>query len=161
MAIWPSEEWMALYRDAINASPEYRTAAADWEGAIVYVFDPEPDKGLAGEVWGYFDLWHGECRSARQITPEESADAKFVIRAPYSVWKKVMKKELDPLRAVMQGKLRMKGDMATVMRYMKATQALNEIAAGVPAEFLDELPTETIRELAAQGLPVVVPAGRT
>lgn len=160
MAIWPSEEWMALYKDAINASGEYRAAAPDWEGALAYVFDPEPDKGLIEEVCGYFDLWHGECRDARQVSVDEASDAKMIIRAPYSVWKRVMKKELDPMKAVMQGRLRLKGDMALAMRYVRATQVLNDIASEIPTEFLDELPAETIRELAAQGQPVAVPTDR-
>ena len=160
MAIWPSEEWMQEYKDAINASPEYRDAAPDWEGALAYVFDAEPDKGLLEEVCGYFDLWHGECRDARQVPVADAADAKFVIRAPYSVWKKVMKKEIDPMKAVMQGRLRLKGDMALAMRYVRATQVLNDIASEVPTEFLDELPDEKILELAAQGQPVGVPTNR-
>ncbi len=161
MAYWPSEEWMSLFKDAINASPEYKAAAANWEGTMAYVFQAEPDKGLLEDVCGFFDLWHGECRDARQIPVEDAATAAFVITAPYSIWKQVMKRQLDPIKAIMQGKMRMKGDLPTVVRNTKAAQVLNEVAGTVPSEYLDELPSEAIEELAAQGLPVRVPPGRS
>jgi hypothetical protein len=58
----------------------------------------------------------------------------------------------------MQGRLKMKGDLAKAMRYTKATMILNELATQVPdTEFLDELPKERLQALAAEGLPVSVP----
>jgi putative sterol carrier protein len=158
MPIWPSEEWQEEYRRLINESEAYREAAHDWEGVVVYHFQAEPDKGLAEDVYGWFDLWHGECREAKQVTAAEAEQAEFVVSAPYSTWKQVLKRELDPMRAVMQGRLKMKGDLPKAVRYTKATIVLNDIGASVPdTEFLDELPKERLQELKDQGLPVAVP----
>ena len=158
MPVWPSDEWTEEYVRLINTSSEYREAAHDWEGSVVYHFEAEPEKGLAGDVYGFFDLWHGECREGKQVTAEEAAQADFVISAPYSTWKQIAKKELDPMKALMQGRLRMKGDLSKAVKYTKATLILNELATQVPdTEFLDELPKERLQELADQGLPVVVP----
>lgn len=158
MAVWPSEEWMAEYRDLINASPEYREAAHDWEGAVVYHFQAEPDKGLAEDVYGWFDLWHGECREARQVTADEAAGAEFVVSAPYTRWKQVIRKEVEPMRAVMQGHLKLKGDLPKAVRYTKASMVLQDLATKVPdTEFLDELPRERLLELREEGQPVAVP----
>ena len=158
MAVWPSEEWNDEYVKAINASPEYREAAHDWEGVVVYRFEAEPDRGLAEDVYGWYDLWHGECREGKQVGAEEAERADYVISAPYSTWKQIVKKELDPMKALMQGKLKMKGDLARAVRYTKATLILNDIAANIPdTEFLDELPKERLQELKDQGQPVVVP----
>ena len=157
MAVWPSEEWMAVYRDRINESAEYREAAHDWEGAVVYHFQAEPDKHLGEDVYGLFDLWHGECREARRVTAEEASGAQFLISAPYSVWKQVMKKEIEPIRALMQGRLKMKGDLAKAVRYTKASLLLQDIAASVPdTEFLDELPRERLEQLRDEGEPVAI-----
>jgi putative sterol carrier protein len=158
MPIWPSEEWSQAFCELINQSAEYREAAHDWEGAVVYHFQAEPDKGLAEDVYGYFDLWHGQCRGARQVTAEEASGAEFVVSAPYSTWKQVVRKELDPMRAVMQGRLKLTGDLPKAMRYTKATMVLNDLATGIEGtEFLDELPRERLQELKDQGLPVSVP----
>lgn len=158
MAVWPGEEWMAEYRDLINQSAEYREAAHDWEGVVVYHFQAEPDKGLGEDVYGWFDLWHGECRDAKQVPAEDALKAEFVVSAPYSRWKQVIRKELEPMRAVMQGHLKLKGDLPKAVRYTKASMVLQDIATKVPGtEFLDELPRERLLELQKEGLPVVVP----
>ena len=158
MPVWPSDEWVEEYRDAINESDEYREAARDWEGAVVYHFQAEPDRNLAEDVYGWFDLWHGECREAKQVPAEEASGAEFVVSAPYSIWKQVLTKELEPMKAVMQGRLKMKGDLAKAVRYTKASMVLQDIAARIPGtEFLDELPPERLQELKDAGLPVVVP----
>ena len=158
MPVWPSEDWMADYSKLINSSPEYREAAHDWEGVVVYHFQAEPDKGLAEDVYGWFDLWHGECREAKQVTEEEATGAEFIVTAPYSRWKQVIRKEIAPMKAVMQGHLKLKGDLPKAVRYTKASMVLQEIATRVPdTEFLDELPRERLLELREEGQPVAVP----
>ena len=139
MAEFPSEEWLKLYVERINASNEYREAAATWEGDVCYVFEPEPDRGVPLEIWSWLDLWHGACRGARyDIPPEEGARAKFVIRAPYSRWKEVINEELNPVKGMMQGKLKLTGDMPTIVRHVRAAEELVNIAGSVPTEFVDE-----------------------
>jgi len=124
MPVFPSEEWLT---------------AASWEGDLAYVFEREPDKGLPDDVWVWIDLWHGKCRGARQNVPQEEGEkAKFIIRAPYSRWKEVIKGELDPIKGMMQGKLKLKGDLPTLVRYNRAATELVNIAASVPTEFIDE-----------------------
>jgi putative sterol carrier protein len=138
MAVFPSREWTEIYVDRINASAEYREAAASWEGDVCFVFEADPDVGVE-ETWAWFDLWHGACREWRyDITPDEGGQAKFLIRAPYSRWKDVINKELDPIKGMMQGKLKLKGDLPTLVRYVKAANELVNLAGTVPTEFVDE-----------------------
>jgi len=139
MPLFPSEEWFDAYVERVNASAEYREAAATWEGDICYVMESEPDKGVPDEVWAWLDLWHGECRGVKfNLSAEEGSQAKFIIRAPYSRWKEVINKELDPVKGMMQGKLKLKGDLPTIVRYVKAANELVNLAASVPTEFVDE-----------------------
>ncbi len=138
MPRFPSEEWMAEYVDRINASEDYKAAAETWEGDVAYVIEAEPDKGVAEDVWAYLDLWHGECREGRMTSADEGEKAAYVIRAPYSRWKEVIKKELDPVKGMMQGKLKLKGDLPTILKYLKAANELVNLAASVPTEFADE-----------------------
>ena len=138
MPLFPSEEWLKEYVDRINQSPEYKEAAATWEGDVAYVFEPEPDKGVEEEIWAWLDLWHGECRDGKIVDPSEGEKASFIIRAPYSRWKEVIRKELDPVKGMMQGKLKLKGDLPTIIRYVKAANELVNVAQTVPTEFVDE-----------------------
>ena len=72
------------------------------------------------------------------MSPEEGEKAKFIIRAPYTRWKEVIRKELDPVKGMMQGKLKLRGDLPTIVRYVKAANELVNLAASVPTEFVDE-----------------------
>jgi putative sterol carrier protein len=138
MARFPSEEWLAEYVRQINASESYRDAAETWEGDVAYVIEAEPDRGVAEDVWAWLDLWHGTCRDGKLVSPEEGERARFVIRAPYSRWKEVIKRELDPVKGMMQGKLKLKGDLPTIVKYVKAANELVNVAQTVPTEFSDE-----------------------
>ncbi|MGZ4212661.1 MAG: SCP2 sterol-binding domain-containing protein [Actinomycetota bacterium] len=139
MPVFPSEEWLTEYVERINGSKEYAEAAATWEGDLSYVFEREPDMGVPDDVWVWIDLWHGKCRGAKYGVPEEEGDkARFIIRAPYSRWKEVIRKELDPIKGMMQGKLKLKGDMPTIVRYVKAANELVNIAGSVQTQFVDE-----------------------
>jgi putative sterol carrier protein len=141
VAVFPSDEWISIYEDRINGSLEYRQAAATWEGAVAFVFEAEPDRGVPTDLCAYLDLWHGECREAKMLGPDEGQRAPYVIRAPYSRWKEVVRGDLDPVKGMMQGKLKLQGDLAMIVRYVRAANELVHLTMQVPTEFLDERPT--------------------
>ncbi|MFB3738006.1 MAG: SCP2 sterol-binding domain-containing protein [Candidatus Velamenicoccus archaeovorus] len=143
MALFPSDEWLAIYVERINASADYREAAADWEGDVSFVFEAEPDRNVPEDLWAWLDLWHGTCRSGRMVLPEEGARAAYIIRAPYSRWKEVLAGDLDPVKGMMQGKLKLEGDLPTIIRYVRAANELVRLTMRIPTEFRDGLPAET------------------
>ena len=139
MPVFPSEDWLTEYVEQINSSKEYEEAASSWEGDLSYVFEREPDKKVPDDVWVWIDLWHGKCRGAKYaVSQDEGEKARFIIRAPYSRWKEVIRKELDPIKGMMQGKLKLKGDLPTIVRYVKAANELVNIAGSVQTQFVDE-----------------------
>ncbi|HEX6330589.1 MAG TPA: SCP2 sterol-binding domain-containing protein [Actinomycetota bacterium] len=144
MALFPSQEWLTIYRDRVNQSAEYRQAAATWEGAVAFVFEAEPDHGVPEDLFSLLDLWHGECRAATMLRPGETGDAPYVIRAPYSRWKEVLRGDLDPVKGMMQGKLKLQGDLAMIVRHVRAANELVHLTTQVPTEFLDELPAADV-----------------
>jgi putative sterol carrier protein len=138
VARFPSEEWFAEFVCHINASEEYRDAAARWEGDVSLVFEAEPDKGVPADVWGWLDLWHGRCREGRLVPAEEGAAARFIVRAPYSRWKDIIRGKLDPVKGILQGKLKLRGDLPMILRYVRAANELVHLSSEVPTEFADE-----------------------
>ena len=136
MAEFPSEDWLNEYVNRINASPEYREASATWEGDVAFVFEAEPDKGVPEDIWAWLDLWHGECRGARMITAEEGETSAYGIRAPYSRWREVVLGDLEPVKAMVQGKLKLRGDLANIVRHVRAAKELVHLTTLVPTEFL-------------------------
>src|ERR1044071_9205979 len=138
MAMFASQAWFEAFRTEINASDHYREAAADWGGDIAFRIVAEPDRKVPRDLWGYLDLWHGACRDARAIDAGEGDGAAYTLTAPYSRWKDVVQGELDPIKAMMQGKLRVRGDLPTIVRYVKAANELVRLTGSVDTEFPDE-----------------------
>lgn len=141
MPLFPSEEWLAEFREVVNSSDEYADAAATWEGDLVFVYEKEPDKGVPDDVYAWLDLWHGTCRDAALLSgPDDprATGAQFTITAPYSRWKSVMKKEIEPVKAMMQGKLKVRGDLPTIVRHVRASNVLTDLTTQVDTQFVDE-----------------------
>lgn len=138
MPRFPSPEWLDAYKEAINASEVFRAAGADWEGDVTYVIEAEPDKGVPLDACGWFDLYHGACRDAKAVTADEGERARFVIRAPYSMWKDVILGRVEPIKGMTQGKLKLSGDLPTVKEHRDAVRALVQLAGSIDTEFPDE-----------------------
>jgi putative sterol carrier protein len=135
---FPREGWFQALSDRIDGSDAYRLAAHDWEGDIAFVIEADPERGVPDDVWGYLDLWHGTCRSGSVVTQERGEQAEFVISATYRRWKDVVRGDLDPVRAMMQGKLRVRGDLPKILRYVQAAHELVAVCGTVPTRFPDE-----------------------
>jgi putative sterol carrier protein len=135
---FPSDEWIAEFKKEINANEEYKKAATTWEGVVVLIFNADPAIGLTEDFIAWVDLWHGECREIKKVTLEEAQKAPYVIRGTYANWKQVVQGRLGPVKGMMQGKLKLKGDLPTIVKYVKASDELVKCAAKVPSEFLDE-----------------------
>ena len=137
--IFPSVEWMEEYKKQINASEGYKKAAANWTaGVVALVISAKPEIGINEDFGMWLDLHQGVCRDAKKVSLEEAQKAPFCIISDYARWKQVIKKELEPVKGMMQGKLRLKGDLPTIVRYVKAAQELVECTTRIETKFLDE-----------------------
>lgn len=130
---FPSDQWIKAMMEDLNHSSSYEEAAKNWEGDFVFVI--EPGGKLDKPVMLYMDLWHGKCRNAYQIPDGEVVNSAFRLSGPVAVWKKVMTKQLDPMQAMMTGQLKLTGNMAMVMRNVRAAKELVESCTRIPTDF--------------------------
>ena len=138
---FPSPEWVAAYKDAINANPEYKKAGKDWtHGVVAMVVKAEPGLGIEEDQAMWLDVDQGTCRDCKLIPAKEAEEkAPFVVMASYAQWKSVIKKEIDPTKALMQGKLKLtKGHMPTMVKHVNASKQLVESTTRVPTKFRDD-----------------------
>lgn len=133
-----SAEWAHQFKDEINRSTIYRQAAKGWKWTVGLVVEAEPDRQFPEAKGIVMDLFDGEARDIRVGTAEEARACDFVITAPYSRWKQVATKELDATRGMLQGKLKLKGDLPTIVRYTKASQEMTECTTRVPVSWPDD-----------------------
>ena len=131
--VFSSGEWIEEFQLALLTSADYQKVAADWEGAFYFVITP--DRYFDEEVIYYVDLWHGKCREACLVKHPSQFSPAFRLEATDANWKAVIEGKLDPIRGMMTRKIGVKGDMAKIMRYVKAAQELVKCATSVPTEF--------------------------
>jgi putative sterol carrier protein len=138
--IFPSDEWASAYKDALNGSAAYKAAGKDWtHGVVAMVVKADPALGIPEDTAMWLDVDRGECRDCKLIPAAKAEAAGFVIVADYARWKSVIKKELDPIKGMMQGKLKLtKGHMPTIVKYVQSSRELVETTSKVPTKFRDE-----------------------
>ncbi len=130
MVRFPSEEWIKRFKEELNRNAAYAEAAKDWEGDFLFVV--EPDAGLPHEIVFYIDLWHGKCREALLLTARRHA--QFVFKGPYLHWRKVIARQLDPLRGLIRGMFTVEGDSRVILEQAKAAQELVNTACLIDVE---------------------------
>jgi putative sterol carrier protein len=131
--LFATETWIKCFHAEVNKSEAYRQAARTWEGDFYFVVEPEGS--LTEPVYMYMDLWHGESREAFIAQDPSMKSPEFVISAPVSTWKDVIELRLDPMKGLMIKKLKLKGNMAKIMRAVKAANELVRCTTHVPTEF--------------------------
>jgi putative sterol carrier protein len=132
---FPSDAWVKALMAEINKSTVYAEAAKNWEGDFVFVV--EQVDGKSQPVWLYMDLWHGQCREAGELADEAAKTAAFRLSGPGVTWKKVLLKQLDPIQGMMTGQIKVKGNMAALMKNIKAAKELVACCTLVPTSFLE------------------------
>jgi len=134
--LFGTDEWIKAFMEEVNKSEAYGKAASDWEGDFYFVI--APDKMYDHVAIYYLDLWHGKCRDARLVADESEFSPAFRLETSDVNWKAIIEKRLDPIQGMMTRKLKLKGNMAKIMRYVKAAQELVNCATRVPTEFPPE-----------------------
>ena len=138
---FPSEEWVSAYKDAINANDAYKTAGKSWtHGVVAMVVKADPALSLPEDLAMWLDVDSGACRDCKLLPASEAREkAPFVVEASYAQWKQVIKREIDPTKALMQGKLKLtKGHMPTMVKHVNASKQLVVSTSSVPTKFRDE-----------------------
>ena len=130
---FPSDAWVKAMMIDLNESSAYLEAAKNWEGDFFFVV--EPGGTLEKPVTLYMDLFHGKCRDAFEATDPDAQKPAFRLSGPVAAWKKVMTKKLDPMQAMMTGQLKLSGNMAIVMRNVRAAKELVESCTRIDTLF--------------------------
>lgn len=127
---FPSAEWAAAYRKALNENAAYKEAAAAWVGDILLLVRPKDANAPAPGV--HLELAHGECSAATYHADARSVSSEFVYEGTTENWARLMRHEVDPVKAIMDGTFRVKGNLLKLMRFTKAAKELVDTASRVP-----------------------------
>ena len=129
----PSDEWIKEFGRLVNSSKAYEESAKDWEGDFIFVM--EADEAMPKTAYFFVGLFHGKSPDTAMIESESAREAQFTLTAAFSTWRKIIEGKLDPIQAIMTGKLKLKGNLAKVLRYPKSAKELVNCVKQVPTEF--------------------------
>ena len=132
-----TDAWAAALVSEINASSEYRNAAAKWgdgwNGNVLLVFDA--DATLPKTHALFIEMAKGACSGASFVHGVAHPGAGFGLRAPFSVWKDVLGRKTLAATAILTGKMKVEGDRMTLLKHTAAHRALVACAAALDTEF--------------------------
>jgi release factor glutamine methyltransferase len=135
--LFPSDSWAAAYKQAINDNAKYRTAGRDWKyGALAMIVRRDAALGIDRELAVFLDVHEGECRDCRMVDVDAAHEAPYVVVADYVEWKNVIRKRLDPIRGLMEGRLDLvKGNLPTLVKHVRSSKELVETTSMVDSKF--------------------------
>ena len=125
---FPSLEWTQALRTALNTDRRYREEGKAWKfGSVAMIVRADSSQGLDRDVGIILDVHEGECRDARCAEGEsDPADAEFVIVGNYARWREVIEGHLDPIKGLMEGKLKLaRGHLPTIIRFVESSRRID------------------------------------
>jgi putative sterol carrier protein len=122
-----TEEWASAVTEALNSSDEFKQAASGQNVKLQQVVTGAP----AGDTNYYFVLDGG----AATVALGELEDAEATLTQDYDTSVAIMKAELNPQNAFMQGKLKISGNMMKLMQLQGVFNAMPKAAASVDVEY--------------------------
>ena len=129
--------WAEALVAEINASSEYRNAAAKWgdgfNGNVVLVFDADDTQKATHAL--LVELAMGACHGASFVPGVSHPTAGFGLRAPFGVWRDVLSRKTLAATAILTGKMKVEGDKMTLLKHTAAHRALVACAAALDTEF--------------------------
>jgi putative sterol carrier protein len=118
-----TKAWLEEYHKMLNQNKEYKDAGkgwgVGWNGDFIFQIenipvDKIPLKELPadvvrdfkefivkGTIYMYIQLKDGECRDARPVKDPKAVQVGFVYKGGYENWKKMVRGEVDPIRALL------------------------------------------------------------
>ena len=134
--MFPSEEWLNELKDSLNADKPFQKAAAKWEGSLV--MHVQADELLDKETIMWIDPYHGKIRDARILNSLDEERSEFVLGAKYATWKAIINGEMDSMKAMMKGKIKVQGKLTTLLKQTKASNAVIKVQQNMDTIFIDE-----------------------
>lgn len=130
-----SKSWVDAWARELSASPAYQKAARTWEGSILLEVAADQD---TSHMAAFLDLWHGQCREARPADESDRQRADYVLSAPLATWKRILEGDLEPILAIMMGKVKLaKGNISKLTPYLVASKELVAAAGRLDSVFPD------------------------
>jgi putative sterol carrier protein len=140
MPVFPSKEWCEQAIRLVNTDPEAPGAGAGWEGDFGAIVEAEPGK-LACAFCVHVTPRNGRIEQFRVLPDADDFDEiapAYLARAPYSVWKQMIRGEIDPMEALLKRRIAVLGDLQPLLERVRYAGIAQRVLAGLETKFVDE-----------------------
>lgn len=139
--MFPSPEWLTAWAGIANEDARFGQAGRGWKGAVGLVI--EPVAGVAEPpVYMRLDGFDGQWTAHALGSDAALLDGTlFTLSAAYLVWKRVIRQEIEPVRGVIQGQIRVHGHLSSLLRWTGSLRLMTELAGQLETTFADDGPS--------------------
>jgi putative sterol carrier protein len=123
-----SIEWLNAYVELFNQNTAVREALKGLTARVAYEFTDRPDITPK-----YVFINAGAIDEHGPVTDLDAMD--YVIKANYDIWRSMTLGELDPMKTLMSGKLKVTGNMAAILKHAEGLQGTFEVVEAIPTTF--------------------------
>jgi putative sterol carrier protein len=122
-----TQQWAGEVTQALNASADFRTAAAGKQVRLQQVVTDAPQ----GETKYYFTLEEG----AAEVGIGELADADATVTQDYATASAISRGEVGPQQAFMQGRLKITGNMMKLLQLQGVLGTMPNAVKGLEVDY--------------------------
>lgn len=133
-AVFASREWAEELFRLAKEDPDMKEATGDFEGPLVLHIKPKEDRMPRGASF-WVDGGGGEIRSIEKLAFPGEKDARYTLSASYDVWKSVVSGKLNILKAIVLGKISVKGNKASLLKHVKIARRIGVLFTEIPTEY--------------------------
>ena len=133
--LFPSESWIKDYCSRLSNSTEYNRLGQGWHDPIQFkITDLEKVKVELGFKSFVLDLYDGKCNGYHLIE-KDLESAPIILYSSYSEWKRILEGKVNPTQAMLNGILKVKGNIVLLMKYAAAATEMVKVAGKIDTEF--------------------------
>ena len=136
MALYGSTEWLNKFKEAINNSEEFRKASSKLNTSNLIVTEID---GLPKPAYVWMDIQGGIMKEWAYLVNGNERKSDFTFTGDYYSWKAICRGELDVLKAVVTGKVKLKGNKLKLLKQQKSSMALLGVMKSLKTEFPDDI----------------------
>lgn len=133
-----TQEWLESFRQALNNSADFRSAAKSWNDDALYVIESDPTVNFPEPVGFYMKWKDGEVIKANVLSDPTGVTAVFQVNGTYSAWKQVYASRMEAGVAFLTGKFKFRGPFAKAALNIHGEVLMLQTAFTVPTEFLND-----------------------
>ena len=115
--LFPSKEWAKQFVESVNAEPEFANNIVLNGGVIINI---QSEEGLLDDDFPLFlQIDQGKIVNYAVLNKLDEVDSTFILRAKYSVWKKVVLAELAITVALVSKRIKVSGSLKELLKNKK------------------------------------------